>query len=550
MLEQVDYIVIGAGSAGCVLANRISEDANNSVLLLEAGGKDKNLFIHMPAGYSQLVSKANEHNYGFETESEPNLKGRNLYWPRGKGWGGSSSINAMVYTRGNSWDYDHWTQLGNQGWSYESVLPYFKKAENFSGDGDVEYHGTGGPLQVKKSDVQTDVLLDEFVKAGGQAGFPITKDFNGRHQEGFSRFEHTMKDAKRNSAAQAYLHPALDRDNLSTVENVTVDKVIFEGKTAIGVEFIQKGTRHTVRANKEVILSAGALNSPQILMRSGVGAAEDITPHGIDLVHKLPGVGQNMQDHLGVVSQFSCTKPVTLHGAAVWWRTAMAGLQYLLFGKGKAAFPPTAGGAFIKSHPDKDIPDMQLTYVSVAMIDSHGRLGLTKEHGFSCIVYGCRPQSRGSLTLKSADPEEAPALNPNYLSAEQDIIDLRNGLRETRRVFMQSAFDRYRGVQLKPGADVDMDNDEQLDDWIRKTAETLYHPVGTCKMGTDSMAVTNEYGQVRGMKNLRVVDASLMPTLIGGNTNAPVIMMAEKISDHIRGRGTLPEQRITDVENV
>ena len=538
MEKTFDYVVVGAGSSGCVMANRLSEDGKKSVLILEAGGKDKSMFIHMPSGYSQIVPTKNDSNYGFETEPESTTNNRKLYWPRGRGWGGSSSINAMVYIRGHSHDYDLWGQMGNSGWSYDDVLPYFKKAESFNGEGDKDFHGFNGPLHVKKSERTDDELLDVFVEAGQQAGFPLTNDFNGENQEGFSRYEHTMHDTKfgprRWSSARAYLHPALKRKNLTTETNVQVNKVLFEGKKAIGVEYLHKGKTVSVKANKEVILSAGAINSPQILMNSGIGDSADLLKHGITMVHELKGVGKNLQDHYAVVNSFSCTKPVTLHRSASFIRTQLSGLQYLLLGTGDAAFPPTSAGAFIKSSPEKDIPDTQIHYASFHSPDLHGREGIDQDHGFSAVICILRPQSRGHLELKSADPSEAPLMYPNYLSEEQDVIDTRNAFRESRRVFLQSAFDEYRGAQSKPDPDLNVDNDDEVDEWVRNTGETLYHPVSTCKMGRDEMSVVDDNLKVHGIDGLRVVDASIMPTLIGGNTNAPAIMIAEKAADLIR----------------
>ena len=443
----------------------------------------------------------------------------------------------MIYIRGHAHDYDLWRQMGNDGWSYEDVLPYFKKAESFNGEGDKDFHGYDGPLHVKKSERKDDELLDVFVEAGGQAGFPLTNDFNGKNQEGFSRYEHTMHDTKwgprRWSSARAYLHPALKRKNLNTETNVQVNKVLFQGKKAIGVEYSHKGVTQSVKVNKEVILSAGAINSPQILMNSGIGDSQELAKHGIGMVHELKGVGKNLQDHYAVINSFNCTKPVTLHRSASFLRTQLSGLQYLLLGTGDAANPPSSGGAFIKSSPEKDIPDTQIHYASYQTSDLHGRDGIDLNHGFSSVICILRPQSRGHIELKSADPSEAPLMYPNYLSEEQDVIDTRNAFRESRKVFLQPAFDEYRGEESKPGPDVNIENDDEVDQWIRDTGETLYHPVGTCKMGDDDMAVVDDHLRVKGVDNLRVVDASIMPTLIGGNTNAPSIMIAEKASDLI-----------------
>ncbi|WP_425062972.1 choline dehydrogenase [Pyruvatibacter mobilis] len=545
-MDAFDYVIVGAGSAGCVLANRLSEDEGARVLILEAGPRDKNMFIHMPAGYAQLVGTKNPHNWGFETEGQPHLNNRKLWWPRGKGWGGSSSINAMVYTRGHARDYDMWRQMGNPGWSYADCLPYFKKAEHSNRD-DTVFHGHDGPLHVQKSNRTNDPLLDVFVEAGHQAGHPLTEDFNGAQQEGFARYEHTIKGSKRCSAAQAYLVPALNRKNLVAETDARSTRILFNGTKVTGIEYVQKGEVKQVQVNKELILSGGAINSPQLLLLSGIGNADYVKKFGIQPVADVKGVGQNLQDHLGVVSQFNCTQPITLHRSAGAAARIKAGLSYLLFGKGDASFPPTAGGAFIKTRPDLEIPDVQLHYVSVAMPDSHGREGINEAHGFSCIMYPARPQSRGFLGLKSADPMDDPLLQPMYLEAPDDRRAMRDGIRATEEIFRQQAFDPYRGDRLKPPAGVN--TDDEYDAWIRATAETLYHPVGTCKMGTDDMAVVDPSMKVRGVEGLRVVDASIMPTLVGANTNAPTIMIAEKTADMIRGRTALAPEYVTIAED-
>lgn len=545
-MEAFDYVIVGAGSAGCVLANRLSEDEGARVLILEAGPKDKNTFIHMPAGYSQIVGTKNDNNWGYETEGQTHLNNRKLYWPRGRGWGGSSSINAMVYTRGHARDYDLWRQLGNPGWAYADCLPYFKKAEHSNRD-DTTFHGHDGPLHVQKSNRTNDILMDVFVEAGQQAGHPATDDFNGAQQEGFARYEHTIKGSKRCSAAQAYLVPALDRKNLVAETGAHTTRILFSGSKVTGIEYVQDGETKQVQVDKELILSGGAINSPQLLLLSGIGDGDYLRKWGINVVSDVKGVGQNLQDHLGVVSQFECTQPVTLHRAASPLNRIKAGLSYLLFGTGDASYPPTAAGAFFKTRPDLDLPDIQLHYVSVAMTDSHGREGINDKHGFSCVMYPTRPESRGYLALKSLDPLDAPLLQPNYLEAENDRHAMRDGIRRTEEVFRQQAFDPYRGQRLKPPADVN--TDEELDAWIRATAETLYHPVGTCKMGTDDMAVVDPSMKVRGVEGLRVVDASIMPTLVGANTNAPTIMIAEKTADVIRGRKALAPENVQIAED-
>lgn len=529
-MDSYDFIVVGAGSAGCVLANRLSADPANRVLLLEAGGKDSSPFIHMPLGLGQLVPKET-YNWYFWTEPQAHLDGRSLFWPRGKVLGGSSSINGMVYIRGHASDYDHWRQLGCAGWSFEDVLPYFKRSEA-SERGETALRGGSGPLHVSKRTSDHE-MLDKFVEAGIQAGFAETEDFNGEQQEGVGHYEATIKNGSRWSAAAAYLTPVLGRPNLQVLTNALTTRVLFEGRAATGIEYRQDGELRQAGAAREVILAGGAVNSPQLLLLSGVGPARELAEHGIAPVADLPGVGKNLQDHLDVILQWACTQPITAYKNIPAHRKLLTLAQWMIFKSGWGAHLPTPSGAFLKTRPELELPDIQLHYMN-SMGAAHG-FEMPKQHGFQVHVCQLRPESRGEITLGSPDPTAHPKIQPNYLSAPGDQDVVREGIKIVRGIINQPAFDDYRGEELWPGEGIE--DDSKLHEAIRAAGQTIYHPVGTCKMGHDDMAVVDDQLRVRGIGGLRVVDASIMPTLIGGNTNAPTMMIAEKASDMILANG-------------
>ncbi len=531
--ESFDYIIVGAGSAGCVLASRLTEDPEVSVLVLEAGGRDSSIFIHMPAALAKPLAN-DKYNWFYHSEPEPHLDGRRLYCPRGRVLGGSSSINGMAYVRGHARDYDRWAQGGLAGWSYADVLPYFRKAETYERGAD-PYRGGEGPLHVSAGPCKNP-LFQAWIEAGRQAGYPVTPDMNGRQQEGFAHMDMTVHDGRRWSAAVAYLKPAMTRPNLTVWTRALTTRVLFDGYRAVGVELAKGNTRAEVRAEREVILCGGAVNSPQTLLLSGVGPADDLTGHGIPVVRDLPGVGKNLQDHLEVYVQHACTQPITLYSALKPWNQAKIGFDWLFFKKGLGASSHFEAGGFIRSRAGIEHPDLQYHFLPIAMnYDGSNPAG---SHGFQAHVGPMRSQSRGEITLASADPKAPPRIVFNYMSQEADRQEFRAAIRLTREVFTQKAFDPFRGAELAPGPEVQSDQD--IDAFVRQHVESAYHPSCTCKMGTDPMAVVDGEAKVHGLEGLRVVDASIMPDIVSGNLNAPTIMLAEKLADTIRGKAPLP----------
>ena len=536
--DNFDYIIVGAGSAGCVLANRLTEDPEVRVLLLEAGPGDRSIFIHMPSAFAYPLAN-DKYNWFYHSEPEPYMDNRAMYCPRGRVLGGSSSINGMVYIRGHALDYENWASYkGLENWSYADCLPYFRKAETRAKGGDA-YRGDSGPLNVSTG-ACINPLYNAFIEAGQQAGYARTEDMNGYRQEGLGPMDMTVHKGRRWSTAMAYLRPALKRPNLQVRTRALVARVAFEPESspprAVGVEVVNGHRTDLIRAQREVILCGGAINSPQLLQLSGVGNPDDLRKLGIRVVAPLRGVGANLQDHLETYVQYQCKEPITLYSAMNPVAKVKIGAEWMLKGTGLGATNHFESGGFIRSEAGVKHPDLQYHFLPMAI--QYDGSAPASFHGFQAHVGPMRPTSRGAVTLKSADPKEAPRILFNYMATEQDRKEMRAGIRLTREIFAQKAFDRFRGEAVSPKDNVQ--TDAEIDAHIREHGESALHPSCTCRMGTDEMAVTDGSGRVHGVAGLRVVDASIMPDVISGNLNAPTIMLAEKMADAIRGKAPLP----------
>ena len=537
-MQTFDYIIVGAGSAGCVLANRLSENPKHKVLLLETGGSDKSIFIKMPTALS-IPMNTDKYAWQFNTEKEPYLNNREMHCPRGKVLGGSSSINGMVYVRGHAKDFDEWEAHGAEGWNYQACLPYFQKAETWY-KGDDAYRGGNGELGVNNGNEMKNPLYTAFIKAGEQAGYDITSDYNGKQQEGFGPMHMTVKDGVRSSASREYLDPVKSRKNLTIVTGALVTKVVLEDKVAKGVEYVVNGKAETAAASHEVILSAGSIGSPHILQLSGIGDKDILEKAGVDVKHHLPGVGQNLQDHLEFYFQYKCKQPITLNRKLGLISKGLIGARWLLNRSGLGATNHFESCAFIRSKADVEWPDIQYHFLPAA-IRYDGKSAFDGD-GFQVHVGHNKPKSRGSVTLQSANPTVPPKILFNYLQHPDDIEGFRACVRLTREIIAQSAFDDFRDGEIQPGEHIQ--TDEEIDAFVREAVESAYHPSCSCKMGEDEMAVVDSQTNVHGIEGLRVVDSSIFPTIPNGNLNAPTIMVAEKAADIILRKPALPPQNV------